>query len=97
MNIYELLNFPKFSQDFLNLDFTYKNFTVLVSGFLEVTVAEYKIPYDGNLVEGGYTDQETVNVKVTVSELQVYNDQGIRINKILNAEIIELINLNTKA
>ena len=96
MNIYELLNYPKFSQDFLNLDFTYKNYTVLISGFLKVTMAEYVIPYDGNLMEGGYKEQETVDVEVTVSKLQVYNDFGYPVAKVLDNEILELIKLNTK-
>lgn len=93
MNLYQLLNYPTFSKDFLNLDFNYGRFLVMVTGYIDVTVAQFRIPYDGNLIAGGYTETETTEINVTVNEIQVYNEYNTEIfdvnlkNKIL-AEIV---------
>lgn len=92
MNLYKLLNYPNYSVDFLNLDFNFKNLLVMVTGHIEVTVSQFKIPYGGNLIEGGYTEKEITEVTVIVTEIEVYDEYGVEIfdvnfKKIILAEI----------
>lgn len=97
MNLYQLLNYPNFSKDFLNLDFKYGRFLVMVTGYIDVTISQFKIPYSGNLIAGGYTESEVTEIQVTVDEIQVYNEYNREIFDVnLKKKILDEISNETK-
>jgi len=88
MNLYKLLNYPNHSKSFLNLNFDYNQYTVLVSGSIEITQEYFAVPYDGNLVAGGYTETETTDFKININNIQIFNEYG---NKILSPKLEKVI------
>mgnify|MGYP000852905189 CR=1 FL=1 len=62
--IIELLNYPTESITFEDLEIAPDQF---ISGYIEVTKKTYRIPYDGNLMSGGY-DEVEYDYKVFVEE-----------------------------
>ena len=72
-NIHDLLGNPESSECFDSLELDYEGLTVYVSGELEVQTRDFKIPYDGNLISGGYTETEVVSVGIYIDDLFIFD------------------------
>ena len=72
-NLHDLLGNPDSSENFESLEVDYEGITVYVSGELEVRTRDFKIPYDGNLISGGYTETEIVSIKVYIDDLFIFD------------------------
>lgn len=89
MDIYEILNYPDYSRQFLNLEIEYDNYFVLVTGYIEITKESFYIPYDGNLISGGYTETEVTSIQLDIYEIEIYDFDGNVVNNpMLKKEII---------
>ena len=89
MDIYEILNYPDYSRQFLNLEIEYDNYFVLVTGYIEITKESFYIPYDGNLISGGYTETEVTSIQLDICEIEIYDFDGNVVNNpMLKKEII---------
>ena len=89
MDIYEILNYPDYSRQFLNLEIEYDNYFVLVTGYIEITKESFYIPYDGNLISGEYTETEVTSIQLDIYEIEIYDFDGNVVNNpMLKKEII---------
>ena len=89
MDIYEILNYPDYSRQFLNLEIEYDNYFVLVTGYIEITKESFYIHYDGNLISGGYTKTEVTSIQLDIYEIEIYDFDGNVVNNpMLKKEII---------
>ena len=89
MDIYEILNYPDYSRQFLNLEIEYDNYFVLVTGYIEITKESFYIPYDRNLISGGYTETEVTSIQLDIYEIEIYDFDGNVVNNpMLKKEII---------
>lgn len=97
MNLYKLLNYPEYSRDFLNIEFGYKDLRVFVTGHIEITMKNYIVPYDGNLLSGGYTEMEVDTFNLKIYNIYIFDHEGSQlINNRLEDKILTEIKNETR-
>lgn len=75
LDVYAELGSPESSEYFDNLELEYEGLSVYVTGDLEVRTKDFKIPYDGNLISGGYTETEVVSVRVYIDDVFIFDKE----------------------
>ena len=69
---------------------TKKILIVILNYFhIEITKESFYIPYDGNLISGGYTETEVTSIQLDIYEIEIYDFDGNVVNNpMLKKEII---------
>ena len=69
------------SKQFTNLHIDYKDdVTLIVTGDLRCYFKSYSVPYNGNIMASGFTENELVRVEVEIDEITATDSEGNYIN-----------------